>query len=104
MCGFACAGQALFIRLLHTYARKQNRVYEGVKIMCNCFCNQNCCQCDCGDGDGCIQFFRDGIEALCVGLDEFMRDNITGAREHILYGLRKAEEGFFVLMRKVKRT
>ena len=40
-----------------------------------------------------IECIEEGIEAQCVGLKQLKRGDICEGKEHILFGLRKVEEG-----------
>ena len=48
----------------------------------------------------CIKLLHEGIQAQCVGLEDFKEHKICAGKEHTLWGLRKAEEGLHCIDRR----
>ena len=63
--------------------------------------NQINCHCRCHpDISRCIRLIEEGINAQCVGLENFRRHEFRAGREHTLWGLRKVEEGLHCIERQ----
>ena len=58
-----------------------------------------CCRPD-HDIKKCIKMIEEGIEAQCTGLEDLKRRDIRAGKEHIIWGLRKVEEGLCCLEKR----